>query len=298
MAARAGAAKEKMMQEALFIENAFWQSEATKDIRRRLAGSAQAQGLDLHLCTNADFLKADSFDHLPPAVLFWDKDVRLAETLERCGLRLFNPARAIRLCDDKTLTHLALSDSGIAMPETLLCPASFQSAGYPSLGFLRDAGERLGYPFVIKEGFGSFGQQVYLAQDLREAEAIVAPRAGTPLLFQRFVSESAGQDLRLYVVKGEVIGAMRRVSDRGDFRANIGAGGHGEAWQPDREQENMALAACQALGLDFAGVDLLLSREGPLLCEVNSNAHFQALQALTGCDPADAIIRMIREYLP
>lgn len=285
------------MIQALYVENAFWQSEGTRDIRQRLQDSARAQGIELMLRSNADFLQDDSFEGLPKAVIFWDKDVRLARRLEQWGLRLYNSAEAIRVCDDKTLTYLALQGQGIPMPKTLLCPASFAAVGYTSLDFLVDAADQLGLPFIIKEGQGSFGQQVYLAHDLAQAQAIVSARAGTPMLFQRFVSESAGQDLRVYVVGGRVIGAMRRISDTGDFRANIGVGGHAESWRLSEAQEALALTCCRALGLDFAGVDLLLSHDGPLLCEVNSNAHFQALQRLTGSDPAGAIIRLIKENI-
>ena len=154
----------------------------------------------------------------------------------------------------------------------------------------------LGYPLVIKEGCGSFGQQVYLAQSRADARAIIAKASGAPLLFQKFIQESAGQDIRLYMVGGPCAAAMRRVNGA-DFRANIQSGGRAERYVPTAEEISLAAAACAALGLDFAGVDLLHSQDGPLICEVNSNAHFTALSALTHTDVAEKILCHIQEAL-
>ena len=137
---------------------------------------------------------------------------------------------------------------------------------------------------------------MYLAKDEKEAAAILQKAAGVPLLFQQYIRECKGRDIRLYMVGGKCVAAMRRVNE-GDFRANIQIGGHAEAYTPTQEEIALAQKACHALSLDFAGVDLLQSKEGPLLCEVNSNAHFTALSALTGEDVAGAIFDHIREVL-
>ncbi|NLD52920.1 MAG: RimK family alpha-L-glutamate ligase [Clostridiales bacterium] len=285
------------MAEALLIENAFWRSPATEMLKHSLQANAGKRGLRLQVRTNADFLDRDAFLGLPPAALFWDKDIRLACQLEQAGVRCYNSARAIALCDDKTLTWLHLKGSGVPMPETLLCPLTFPAVGYPWVDFVEQAGQRLGWPMVIKEGCGSFGQQVYLVNDAEEAQAILRRCVGSSLLMQRFIEESAGRDLRIYVVGGKVVGAMERSNAR-DFRANVTAGGQARPHLPTKQEEALALAACRALKLDFAGVDLLFGRDGPLLCEVNSNAHFKALSELCGCNPADAIIAHLLEELP
>ena len=199
-------------------------------------------------------MKRDSFSSLPPAAIFGDKDLLLAQQLETAGVRLFNPMDAIRLCDDKTLSYLALRDSGIPQPETLLCPQTFPAVGFTRLDFLDEVIGLLGLPFVIKEGRGSFGQQVYLAGSVREAAEILG-RVRSPILFQRFVRESAGRDLRLYVVGDEVVASMMRVNRSGDFRANINHGGEALPHQATKEEARMAILACRKLGL----------RGGPLL---------------------------------
>lgn len=286
----------------ILVVNAFWKSASMNQMEALFRQAAARLSITLSVRTNADLLCL-----LPPFkplrartdadfYLFWDKDVRLALQLEQLGGRIFNPARSIALCDDKTLTHLALCKTGLPMPPTILCPQTFPAVGYPESDFLAQVGEALGYPLVIKEGCGSFGQQVYLAQSPADARAIIARAAGAPLLFQKFIQESAGRDIRLYMVGGQCAAAMRRVNDT-DFRANIQSGGRAERYEPTAEEVALAAAACKALGLAFAGVDLLHSQDGPLLCEVNSNAHFTALSALTHVDVAEKILMHIQEAL-
>ena len=124
---------------------------------------------------------------------------------------------------------------------------------------------------------------------------IVAQKGAVPLLFQRFVQEAAGRDVRVYVVGGQAVAAILREGPPGNFRSNVAGGGFARAHRLTTDEEALALSACNALGLDFGGVDLLLSNEGPLVCEVNSNAHFAALQRATQINPADHIVRMVKE---
>lgn len=285
----------------ILVTNGFWKSASMAEMTRQLLQAADRLSITLTERTNDELLcllpqgtllKRQEADFY----LFWDKDIRLALALEGMGQRLFNPARAIALCDDKTLTHLHLSQAGLPSPETILCPMTFPGLCYPDASFITRAGQALSWPLVIKEGCGSFGQQVYLANNAQEARGILEKAAGKPLLFQRFIKESAGTDLRLYMVGGQCIAAMRRRNDT-DFRANIRIGGHGEGYTPTREETSLAAQACQALGLDFAGVDLLQTENGPVICEVNSNAHFTALSALTKTDIAGAILSHIQEAL-
>lgn len=285
------------MKKALFIENAFWNSSGTQELKKSLIDAGKRNGLEFIVCSNADFLKAGCYKNLPDAALFWDKDIQLAQLLEKKGLRLFNSAQAIEVCDDKTLTYIALKDSGLPLPATLICPATYRNVGFTNFDFLQDAADSLGFPFVIKTGRGSFGNQVFLPQDLTEAAALLNKFAGEPLLFQRFVKESAGQDLRVYIVGGQVVAAMKRVNHDGDFRANIARGGSASEHSVTLQEAALAISACNLLSLDFAGVDLLMSKDGPILCEVNSNAHFKALYELTEKNPADYIARMIAEAI-
>lgn len=290
-----------MQLKGLFISNAFLRGPLYDRVKQVFLESAQAEGVILLPRTNSDVLTVcnggltcnvnEDIDF----IIFYDKDIRLAQALTMTGKRLFNSAAAIEACDDKALTHLKLSQAGIPQPKTILCPKAFPVTGYSHFEFLDYAGEVLGYPMVIKERFGSLGEQVYLAHGRDEAESILKSINGREAILQEYVTE--GTDLRINIVGGKYIAAMRRISD-GDFRANISCGGRAERAYPSEEETELALKSCRALGLDFAGVDILWKRDGtPVVCEVNSNAHTNGFYACTGINAADYIIRYIKETL-
>lgn len=115
-------------------------------------------------------------------------------------------------------------------------------------------------------------------------------------LFQEYIAESAGRDLRVIVVGGRVLGSMERVSD-GDFRSNIGAGGSGRPYPVGADAAALCVKIADALGLDFCGIDLLFGRRGMLLCEVNSNAFFKEFESVTGVNVAAAYARHIADTM-
>lgn len=285
------------MKHAWLLVNAFLQGGSFLKMERVLLDAARDAGIRLITKTNADFIRDRSLEDVPPAALFFDKDIRLAARMETRGMRLFNSADAIAVCDDKTLTALALDRAGLAQPKTILCPMTYPGIGYPDLVFLEEVIDELGLPLVVKEGRGSFGKQVYLVHSLAELNSLIQRLGATEILFQRFIQEAAGTDLRLYVVGGEVVASIRRVNTQNDFRANLENGGTAHPYTPSPEEARLALAACAACQTDFAGVDLLQSREGPLVCEVNSNAHFLGLMTATGKNPAVHIVNLLKEAL-
>ena len=288
-----------MIEKGLFIVNAFWTNASMARMTEMFLRAASDQSIALSVVTNAALLADIQRGRAPEAAfaLLWDKDIRLGQLLEAGGMPVFNSAAAIADCDDKTLTYLRLRDRDIPMPRTLLCPQTFPGCGYGEAAFVDEYAETLSCPFVVKEGCGSFGQQVYLAHSADEARDILKKAGAVPVLFQKFIRESAGRDIRLYMVGGDCVAAMERVNLSGDFRANIAGGGTARRYTPSPEEISLAARACEHLGLSFAGVDLLHADEGALLCEVNSNAHFSALAALTGADPAAAILSYIRRKL-
>lgn len=282
------------------ITNEYLNNSKFSIIHEWFTESARKYLIDLKIKTNAEIpilLGGDSalgdLDGMD-FILFWDKDIRLGRYLEGKGFSLFNAADAIALSDDKSLTHMALERVGIPMPKTLIAPMTFENIGYTNLEFLKEAEAVLGYPCVVKECFGSFGQQVYLAGNREELIEITRKIGGKPMLFQEFIESSRGRDLRLQVVGDKVIASMYRYSDQGDFRANITSGGKMKPYTPTKEQEELALLCCKTMGLDFAGVDLLFGDNGEtLVCEVNSNAHFKNIYECTGVNVADAILEYI-----
>ncbi|HIW73983.1 MAG TPA: RimK family alpha-L-glutamate ligase [Firmicutes bacterium] len=282
------------------LYNGFWNPDGPPDPVRRLEAAARERGRTLTPLPNTravvEFsggIAVSGFD-AEDFALFWDKDVRLGRALESIGVRLYNPAETVALCDDKAATHRKLAAQGIPMPRTLVAPMTYTRMDEgPSRPFLERAAERLGFPMVVKECYGSLGGEVYLARDAAELRALADRMDSRPFLCQEFIRETAGTDLRIYVVDGRPVAAMRRRSD-GDFRANIGHGGHGEAYTPTEEEAALAVRCCRILGACFAGVDLLWEADGaPLVCEVNSNAHMAGLTACTGVDVAGEIVRYV-----
>jgi ribosomal protein S6--L-glutamate ligase/gamma-F420-2:alpha-L-glutamate ligase len=146
---------------------------------------------------------------------------------------------------------------------------------------------------VIKESYGSFGEQVYLAHTIEEAQATVAAIGAKPFLFQKFISSSFGRDVRVNVVGGSAVCAMERVGRAGDFRSNIAGGGVGSGYTLSPDEEALAVRAAAAVGADFAGVDLLFGEGGMLVCEVNSNPHFTGTYKHTGINLAVPILEHI-----
>lgn len=278
------------------VVNEFLQNQKFSELTKLFLSAAQKANLSLSVYTNAELL-ADTKELLkqrPDFVLFWDKDIVLGNYLEAQGIPLYNSVDAIRLCDDKRLTHIALMREGIPSPRTIMAPMTYPNIGFTNHDFFEQVERELTYPFVVKEAFGSFGEQVYLVRDRKELQQRIKGTSTTELLFQEYIPESRGRDVRLQVVGDRVVASMYRYSDT-DFRANVTAGGEMRNYTPSKEESSLALRAARAVGADFAGVDLLFGAEGPLVCEVNSNAHFKNIQTCTGVPVAEEIIQYICE---
>jgi len=233
----------------------------------------------------------------PDFILFWDKDVRLARHLENMGFRLYNSAGAIENCDDKSLTHQVLSKYGISMPKTITSPLLFPNCDLTDFTFYQYVEEELGYPFVMKEVYGSFGMQVYLVRNHVEFMEKVNQLKHKPHVYQEFIQSSSGKDIRLHVVGDEVVATMMRKSES-DFRANVTNGGKMYQYTPTKEQAALAVKSAKLLGADFAGVDLLFGEnDEPIICEVNSNAHMKNILSCTGIDVSEFIMDYIYKDL-
>ncbi len=282
------------------IVNSFIDQEKFHSLYAFLKNAAEKNGVRLEMKTGEDLLCEIHSDFkreaLPDFVLFWDKDIYLAKRLETQGLRLFNSANAVEICDNKVLTSLCLKGK-VPLPKTVIAPKTFEGVNYCKKDFLRKSIELLGLPLIIKEAYGSFGQQVYLASTYAEAEKIVGGLGYKEFLMQEYVRSSHGRDVRVNVVGGKVASAMLRYNEN-DFRSNISNGGSMRPISLTREQEEVAIKACKAIGLDFAGVDILFGEQDePVVCEVNSNPHFESSFRCTGVDMSVDIIEYIKGCL-
>ena len=217
-------------------------------------------------------------------VLYFDKDRYVAELLEKCGVRVFNSASATAICDDKMLTHVVLCNNGIPMPNTLSGALCYNEKGEISDEYVQGAIDRLGLPMVVKQCYGSFGEQVHLASSFDELKQLIKRVKMSAYLLQQYEFQSSGRDLRVIVIGGKVVCAMLR-ENLDDFRSNVAHGGKAQAASVPQDVVRLCEKAANIIGLDFCGVDVLLS-DVPKICEVNSNAMFEAMEAATGVNVA------------
>lgn len=289
------------------IYNGFLRGDKFRDFAEMLQTAAMEQGHNAHMLTNdaiMNDLSANSAkslalgeNRLPDYVVFTDKDIYLANTLERLGIPVFNRAESIELSDDKIKTYERLVDANLPIPETIVAPKTFGSEISREHSFLGKVVAHFGYPFVMKEAFGSFGEQVYLVHNETDLHHYLQKIGGAPFVFQQYIEASYGVDLRLQVVGDKVVAAMKRTS-QDDFRANVTSGGMMETYIPTDTESELAIRATKALGADFAGVDLLLgSGDERYVCEVNSNAHIRNLLDCTGINAAPYMIQHIEQKL-
>ncbi|MEE3393119.1 MAG: RimK family alpha-L-glutamate ligase [Lachnospiraceae bacterium] len=233
-------------------------------------------------------------------VICFDKDIRTGRALEsfKKPLRIFNTISSIAWSDDKAMTYLKLlnnwKDERLPVIDTFILPMTYENIGYTDMSFIDDIEDKLHYPVVLKECFGSFGAQVYLVRDREEFTYRIRSCKGRPMIAQRYIEASEGTDIRIEVIGDRAVCAMKRTAPPGDFRSNVTNGGTCEAYKADGSEKALAVSAVRALGLDFGGVDLMFSH-GPsapadTICEINSNAHFVNITECTGVDVCDLIV--------
>ncbi|MEQ9068501.1 MAG: RimK family alpha-L-glutamate ligase, partial [Gimesia chilikensis] len=156
-----------------------------------------------------------------------------------------------------------------------------------------------GAPLIVKLLEGSQGRGVVLAETRKAAESVInafkALRAN--LLVQEFIKEAEGKDLRCFVIDGKVVASIQREAAPGEFRANIHQGGTASIIKITPTERKLAVKASKALGLMIAGVDIIRSKHGPLLLEVNSSPGLEGIEAATGKDIAGMMISAIEKKL-
>ena len=271
-------------------------------IRDEIIPLAAEKGIELEWKSMVDvnpmvskMAQGDLEKDLPDFVNLWSKDFILIQMLEMMGVRCFNSGQAIENCKNKALTSVLLLAAKVPQPRFVSTPRLVEPGDWNVLPFVDELTEYLGLPIVGKKCQGSFGEEVQLLHDKTEVIAFLdsyPPEQHT--VFQEFIAESVGRDARLYVVGDEVVAAMERNSANSDeFRANIAAGGSALAFSPSIEEKEVAIAAARAVGCDYAGVDILFGKDGPLICEVNSNAHFKGIDSVSDVRVEEKILDYI-----
>ena len=280
---------------AWLVVNSFMNTEKFKNLYQMLSDAFNKRGVSLEIKTASDISLevGKRIDDKPDFVIFWDKDIYLAQRLEQQGFKLFNSAKAVELCDNKILMYQELAKNNVRIPRTFITPKTFEGLNYSKRDFVNNVIKEIGLPLVIKEAYGSFGEQVYLANTLEEANKIIDQIGYKDFLMQEFIASSRGRDIRINVVGNKAIVSMYRENNN-DFRSNISNGGTGYKFEPKQEYLDLAIKASKALGLDFAGVDVMFGpNDEPIICELNSNPQFASTLQYTGVNLAEVIAEYI-----
>ena len=226
--------------------------------------------------------------------LFFDNDVHLARNLEMMGVKVVNSARAIDLCENKANMYQQLAKGNINIPKTVIFPTMTNYNRLRAKLFLDDAIQDLGLPIVIKEWYGDFGKNVYLAKTKEDVYFMVDKLQGKQILLQEFILESSGTDIRMFVIKNKVVASIRRQGASGDFRSNLALGGTMQNYIPTYIDEQLAINAAKVIGCDFAIVDILKSINGPVVCEVNTTANVNNFYYTCNINIPDLLFKSIK----
>jgi ribosomal protein S6--L-glutamate ligase len=204
---------------------------------------------------------------------------------EAMGVPVLNHSVPISRSRDKLRALQMLARFGLGIPRTVMAHRRTD---------VRALVDRVGgLPVIVKLVQGTQGIGVMIATTFEEVQTLLDTfwDLGNDILLQEFIQESEGRDVRALVIGDRVVAAMRRQARAGEFRSNLHRGGEGTPIELPPEWVDAAVSAVRVIGLDVAGVDLLESRRGPLIMEVNSSPGFEGIEKATGLDVAGAIVR-------
>ncbi len=282
----------------IIIINPFLIPEESVKQAERLKQEFNKKGVDVDIITDG-YLKSNvcggniTTELSADFAVYLDKDKYLSEMLEKSGLRLFNSHNAIRICDDKARTYIALSDKGFNMPRTIFGALCYSERCEIDNNAVKNIAEKLNFPVIVKECYGSMGKGVYKADNLSELKVIMEKVKTRPHLFQEYIGIKKGVDVRLIVIGGKVVASMERRNSE-DFRSNVARGGEGVKVEVPSEFMITAERIAKELKLDYCGVDLLYGKDNqPIVCEVNSNAFFEGIEIATGVNVAEKYVQHI-----
>lgn len=206
---------------------------------------------------------------------------------EMLGIYPLNQSVAIGRSRDKLRALQLLARDGIGLPVT-----AFAHGPHKAENVIREVG---GVPVVIKLLEGTQGMGVVLAETEASAKSIIEAfsAANINIMIQEYIAEAAGSDIRVFVIGGEAVAAIRRKGVPGEFRSNLHRGGRAEPVELTADERDTAVRAASVLGLNVCGVDMLRARRGPVVMEVNSSPGLRGIETATGIDVAGLIIGFI-----
>ncbi|MDE6868216.1 MAG: RimK family alpha-L-glutamate ligase, partial [Clostridia bacterium] len=259
----------------LIVVNAYIRNPSQKKQAERIAQELKILGAECEVLENinlAQIISGKTTAKKYDCCVFLDKDRAAARLLEKCGVRLFNSAQAIETCDDKMITHIALANSGVPMPDCIYAPLCY----YPDAGISErflDGVAGLGFPLIAKLCYGSLGIGVFKIENRSALRAFEEQNKLCAHFYQKFIGRG-GEDIRVIVIGGKYVCSMKRRNEH-DFRSNVEQGGVGEKFTADSKLIELSEKVASILNLDYCGIDILTDADGKrYVCEVNSNAFF------------------------
>ena len=273
---------------------------------RRLIETAEARG---HSITPIDYLrcymnitsrkpelrymgeKLAGFDAVIPRIAASHTFYGLAvlRQFEMMGVYPLNESVAIGRSRDKLRSLQILARDGVGLPVT-----AFANSTSRTDAILEMVG---GAPVVIKLLEGTQGIGVVLGETHKSAKSVIEAFHGVNIniLVQEFIGEAEGRDIRAFVVGGRIVAAMERAGPEGDFRSNLHRGGTAALAVLTKAEKATALKATKSMGLNVAGVDLLRSKKGPVVMEVNSSPGLEGIEGASNKDVASTIIEFLEK---
>lgn len=204
------------------------------------------------------------------------------DLLKQAGYKLVNGSAGVTRTKNKILQRADLRRENIPMPKW--------GVAYSVIG-CESAVKEIGYPAVLKMAFGTRGKGVFFVEKRETLIPIVDylnVRDGNPVIIEEFIEEAQRSHIRAFVVGDEIVASMEAIAPNGDIRSN--AGGTYKSVQLTEEEKQMALKAAKTMQLEIAGVDIIRSKRGPLVLEVNANPGFSSLETATKIDIAKKIV--------
>lgn len=285
----------------LFILSVSEQIYSTK----RLLQEARNAGMDVRVVNHTQcsvlladgvpkmYFKGEEILDIPDAII-----PRIGNSVSRHGAAIvkefemngvFSTARSLGIlrAQNKVRTLQIMNRKKIPVPDTVFSvdPNTIE-------GQIKVLG---GPPVIVKLQEGTQGLGVVLAESMNSAKSVIDTfySMKTSIMLQEFIKESNGEDIRIFVVGGKIVAAMRRKGSKGDFRSNIHRGGEGSVAELSTLEKKIAISATRHLGLPVAGVDVIRSSRGPLLIEVNASPGLQGIEGATGVNIAGKIIEFV-----
>jgi len=214
----------------------------------------------------------------------------LVRQFEMMGIYTLNGSQGIGASRDKLYAHQLLARAGVDMPVTAMAHSPDDIKH-----MIKAVGNA---PLIVKLLEGTQGRGVVLAETQKAAESVIGAFRGLKanLLVQEFIKESGGSDIRCLVIGNKVVGSMMRTAADGDFRSNLHRGGAAKGIRITAQERATAVKATRILGLKLAGVDMLRSKDGPKVLEVNSSPGLEGIERATGGDIAGAIMEYLQKY--